>query len=160
MSWLVEMDYKAKKTHETNVDEVLISVDLFLVRNYITKNQLMKNMAFKELNDLYYLFTPLNSVFDINILSKEYIFVENLAFVCLSCKKEFTNPFEISLNMECKGEPYHPRLNMGKLDKGCIHDGCSKKVKLGGGEYPCCHKQTGSPGCISSEGRHVIVFAE
>ncbi len=151
------MDFKAKRTAETNIDEVLSSVDLFLVRNYITSHNLMKNMSFKEVNDLYYLFTPLYSVFDISSLVKEYIFIENKSFICLSCKKEFSNPFEISMNMECKGEAYHPRINSGKTEKGCLHDSCGRKFK-GGGELPCCHKTMSSPGCVSNEGRHVIVF--
>jgi len=154
------MDYKGKKTHETNLDEVLGSVDLFLVRNKITSQSLMKNMTFKEINDLYYLFTPLNAVFDISTILKEYVFIENLSLVCISCLKEFSNPFEISLNMECKGEPYHPRLNMNKIDKICLHEGCGKKIKMQGGEYACCHKPTGSPGCTTNEGRHVIMFNE
>lgn len=159
MSWLVDMDFKSKKiSHEANNEEVLTSLDLFLVRNYITKYQLMANLSFKEVSDLYNLFTPLNSVFDILALSKEYVFVESKTFVCLSCKKEFANPYEISLDIECKGENYHPNLNAQKLSTVCIHDSCARKFKQG--ELPCCHKQISSPGCISSEGRHVIVFSE
>jgi hypothetical protein len=154
------MDFKAKKTLENNIDEVLSSVDLFLVRNYITSKQLMKNMSFKEINDLYHVFTPLNSVFDIDALAKEYIFVEGKSLLCISCKKEFSNPYEISQNMECKGEAYHPRINMSKSEKGCLHDSCIKKPKLGNGELPCCHKESSSRGCVSNEGRHVIIFAE
>ena len=67
------MDYKNKKTVETNLNEILSSMDLFLIRNYIQSHKLMVGLTFREINDLYYLFTPLHSVFDIDALSKEYI---------------------------------------------------------------------------------------
>jgi len=158
------MYYKNKKTVETNLNEILSSMDLFLIRNYIQSHKLMVGLTFREINDLYYLFTPLHSVFDIDALSKEYINVEGVSFVCISCKKEFTNAFEISLNMECKGEPYHPRTFFGKNEKfdrlGCLHEGCTKKnIYSKSNELPCCHKPRDSPGCMSSDGRHVIVFA-
>jgi len=159
------MDFKAKRTIENNLEEVLCSTDLFLIRNYITTHKLMVGMSFREINDLYFLFTPLNSVFDFNALTKEYITLENKSFICMSCKKEFSNPFEISLNMECKGEPYHPKSFFGKNEKfdrlGCIHDACSKKnVYSKSNELPCCHKPRDSPGCMTNEGKHVIVFNE
>jgi hypothetical protein len=102
----------------------------------------MVNLSFKEINDLYTLFQPLYSVFDIDALTKEYIFIDNLTLLCISCKRTFSNPYEVCMNIECKGESYAPISKNSERDRS--NDSLQKKGQ--------------NENLIKNEGKHIIVI--
>ena len=143
------------------IEEILTSYDLFLVRNYIKRNNFMSKLTAREVSQLSEKFPHLHSSFDTGRIIEEFIYSSSKKLTCIICKKEFFSPFELIDNTECKGEFYHPKNNfITKSDKaqGCFHDGCSRKLVKG--EYPCCHKQYNSQGCLPGNRRHLIVFTE
>lgn len=138
----------------------MASQDLFLVRNYVKRHNLMSGLSGKEIAMLAEKFPHLHSSFDTSSIVDEFIFSSQRKLICLICKKEFISPFEVSENLECKGEVYHPKnfVNSKNDKQICLHEGCQKRIVKG--ELNCCHKSSTSNGCVLGEGRHMIVFSE
>jgi hypothetical protein len=162
LSWLKEIDTKQKKVIDSKetLEEILTSIDLFLVRNYIKSNNLMSGLIYKEISELTIMFPNLHSAFDTSTVIREYAFSSGKKLICIICKKEFASPFEVIQSLSCVGEPYHPKnfvaQRIEKNNLNCLHDGCSKKISKM--ELSCCHKPFNSPGCTMGEGRHLIII--
>ncbi len=151
-------NYK-KDINDKNSYNISESKDLFFVRNYIIKAKLMSGIISKDLKSIKNTFNELHSAFDINTIINEYIFCSNKNLFCLVCKKIYLSPFEIIQNLECKGEFFHPKLIYnGKNEKNiCNHENCKKKIIRG--EYPCCHKNASSGGCLLGGGKHNLILS-
>jgi len=138
--------------------EILESKDLFYVRNYIIRKNLMSGLSSKDLKFIKKRFNYLHYAFDTKVIIDEYIFSSNKKLACLICKKIFISPFEVIQNLECKGESYHPKYFFySKNEKMiCSHENCKKKINKG--EYPCCHKILNSNGCLLGDGKHHLII--
>lgn len=163
LSWLKDVDVKINLTkledNKENIEKILTSQDLFLVRNHIKRYNLMSGLTSKEIQMLSDKFSSFLSSFDTKTILNEFVYVRQKKLKCLICKKEFISPFEIMENLECKGEAYHPKTTLNnKNDKiSCLHEGCSKKINKG--DITCCHKPNSS-GCIIGEGKHMIILID
>ena len=156
LSWLKEFDLKTKEiiNSEEKKNEILKSQDLFLIRNYIKKNNLMtENIKIEELIQLKNEFSFLISAFDSIGIINNFIFSEK-NFKCIVCKNIFHSQFEIEENKICPIGKFHPEFN-NKMEK-CFHEGCKKKLNKN--EFVCCHKKIENKenGCLLSEGKHIF----
>lgn len=174
LSWLKDCDLSETKHNHTlsisnakskdysflsavSNEDVLTSADLFLVRNYITRNNLMSGLTQKEVSDLFCMFPSLHSAFDAEKLIKEFVYSSDKSLLCIICKKTFESPQQVIASLECSTEhPYHPKSVM-KSEK-CQHEGCHKKLVKG--ELNCCHKGSNLAGCMLGEGKHMIVVVD
>jgi hypothetical protein len=151
-------DYSFISSYNVANQDVLTSADLFLVRNYITRNNLMSGLTQKEVTDLFQMFPLMHSAFDTETLVQEFVFNTGKSLLCIICKKSFSSPHQVLENLECLIEAYHPK-SFSKSDKNpCLHEGCQRKLLKG--ELNCCHKTMSSPGCMLGDGRHMIVLEE
>jgi len=143
-----------------NEKEILESKDLFFVRNYIIRTNLMSGIKSKDLKSLKTQFNQLHYAFDTSTIIDEYIFNSNKILFCLVCKRSFSSPFDVVQNLECKGEYFHPRFIMNSKSEKfvCNHELCKKKVIRG--EFPCCHKNSQTAGCLLGDGKHHLVLIE
>lgn len=174
LSWLKVIDSSTKDvlTNKEVIDEVLTSHDLFYVRNFIKRNQLMFGLKLQEILKLKEDFPLYTSAFDSFCLVNSFIIGNTIQ--CIVCKQTFSSAFDTALDMECKikGEKnedaklvFHPRCIIKNEKSICQHEGCKKKYYKS--EYPCCHRKLESPnntsfkespGCQVGEGKHMLVF--
>jgi len=145
---------------ELKTKEILESKELFFVRNYIIRTKLMSEISSKDLKMLKKQFNKSHCAFDTSTIIDEYVFNSNKNLFCLFCKKSFSSPFDVVQNLECKGEYFHPRfiLNAKNEKFVCSHEGCKKRVVKG--EFPCCHKNAPSSGCLLGDGKHHLVLID
>lgn len=174
LSWLKIIDQNTKEiqTNQEVIVEVLTSHDLFYVRNFIKRNQLMIGLTLQEIAKLKDDFCLYSSAFDSFCLLNNFIIGNKTQ--CIVCKQTFLSPFETALDMECKikGEKneelkmmFHPRCIIKNEKTICQHEGCRKKYSKT--EFPCCHRKSESPnntsfkesaGCQVGEEKHMLVF--
>lgn len=162
LSWLKEIDPQTNQVNTSRevTEEILTSHDLFLVRNYIKRHNLMSTLSAKEIAALLENFPHLHSSFDTATIVNDFIFTSQRKLICQICRKEYNSPFEILSDLSCKGEVYHPKnaVNVKNEKLVCHHEGCSAKYVKG--EFTCCHKSATALGCTLGEGRHMIILSD
>ena len=154
LSWLKVIDIEKKKIKKDDLTKK--SNDLFFVRNYIKKKNLMKNLKTEELILLKNKFPEYKSALDIIGLLNNFYF-SKINIKCIVCNKKFSSQFEAIENCICEGKKYHPICLFSKNDF-CKHENCRKKYSKD--EYMCCHKKIDNKnnGCLINEGKHIFII--
>ena len=165
LSWLKEdfgaYPYNTDECGRQREMELLTSLDFYLVRNYISGNKLLTFVSSEYLSQVMAEFKKLNGLFDSQTVLKHFGLVGTHKIWCKICKKSFTSAHDITLNPKCEPRLFHPKgyvtsFRQLKNKTKCAHGDCGRNIQRN--EYACCHLPSHSPGCIMSEGSHLLIF--
>ena len=160
LNWLKE-DVSRNNLDETIMErdfELLTSADFFNVKKFIEKKNFLDKITIRNLHEIQKKFTHLLPVLDTGKLLDKYITQLDQKIICRVCKRISNNVQDFQKN-PCEQKSYHPKsfVNLQRqITNSCMHEGCKKKIVIN--EYPCCHKNPHSEGCMMSDGQHILLF--
>lgn len=175
LSWLnnyyeeiLNINKSNKKLKYTNLCELLISEEAYIVKNTIIGYNIVNSLNINELYDLYSLFTIFSELFNFKELFNKFIDNNSnqitFKFYCIICKNYFNSINDAKINKCYYNYMYHPgeyeilHIKLSEYPEKCLFKGCDNKYSIN--QFTCCHGSFSSIGCASSNGVHIFSIVD